>query len=297
MNRIALLCLVVWLSVLVGCGSGGGKTPERATVSVTILPLKYLVDSIGGGDFEAVVVVPPGASPETYEPTLLQMKEVARSEAYFQIGLIDFEKPFEAGIRNNSPEMRFVDLSQGLALIEGGHSHDHSHSPDDGHHHGVDPHVWLSPVRMRQMAQKIAETLSEIRPDSAEKYAENRNRIISTIDSVGRYIVRSFSGLKSSGFLIYHPFLSYYAGDYGLRQIPVEREGKEPSAAYLKTLISTISDEGIRTVFYQEGQHRRTVEPLIREAGLQAVVLDPLAYDWAENMKTITDHIKESLDE
>jgi zinc transport system substrate-binding protein len=279
-----------------GCGAGKPSQPV-STIAVSILPLKYLTDSIGGGDFATVVIVPPGASPETFEPTLSSMKEVSRAKAYFQVGLLDFERSFETAVRNNGSEIRFVDLSQGLALIAG---EDSSSQTDDteaigGHHHGTDPHVWLSPARFRQMAENVARTVTEINPDSVEKYAVNLHQVISTIDFVDRYILSSFNELKGRSFLIYHPFLTYYAVDYDLRQIPIEQEGKEPSVAYLKTTMSRIGEERLNTVFYQQEQHRRVVESLIEQAGLQAVALDPLAYDWPENMKHLTDLLKESL--
>jgi zinc transport system substrate-binding protein len=291
----AIFCAVV-AGIFSGCGAGAPSQPVP-TVAVSILPLKYLTDSIGGGDFQTVVVVPPGASPETFEPTLSSMKEVSRAKAYFQVGLLDFERPFEAAVRNNGSEIRFVDLSQGLALIADEDLSGQTHDSEaiSGHLHGTDPHVWLSPARFRQLAENVARTLTEINPDSAEKYAVNLRRLTSIVDSVDRYILSFFNELKGRSFLIYHPFLTYYAADYSLRQIPIEQEGKEPSVAYLKTTISRIGEERLNTVFYQQEQHRRVVESLIEQAGLQAVALDPLSYDWPENMKYVTDRLKESL--
>ncbi len=269
---------------------------DHKTVSVSILPLKYLIDSIGGGDFETLVVMPPGSNPETYEPLLSQMKGIAHARANFQVGLIDFEKSLDNRLKSNSLSANFIDLSEGMSLIAGG-PESSSNTSTTNHHAGLDPHIWLSPTRVRVMARKIADTLMEIQPDSATKYATNRDRVISTIDSVDRYIIQSFSELKNNSFLIFHPSLTYYAADYGLQQIPVELEGKEPSVAHMRSLMQLISGQKINTVIHPQAQNRHTVEALIQEAGLRAVPFDPVAYDWPANMKYITDHIKASLNE
>lgn len=263
------------------------------TVSVSILPLKYLVDSIGGGDFEALVVMPPGSNPETYEPRPSQMKKISQAKASFQIGLIDFEKSLENTLKSNALSSKFIDLSDGMELIGGD-----SLSAVGHRHTGLDPHIWLSPHRVRIMAGKIAETLMELQPDSIKKYTENRDHIISSIDSVDRYISQSFNVLNHKHFLIFHPSLTYYAADYGLQQIPVEKEGKEPSVAHMKKLMQGVLGKNINTVIYPKAQSlHSTAAALINDAGLRAVPFDPVAYDWPANMKYITDRIKESLNE
>lgn len=293
MKRLSLFYLLILSLIMSHCSPRPAESVKQ-TVSVSILPLKYLVDSIAGGDFEALVIMPPGSNPETYEPQLPQMKEVARAKANFQIGLIDFEKSFGNSLKTNALDARFINLSEGMHLLSGSPAED-AEMPHL--HMGLDPHVWLSPTRVRAMAQKIADTLIEIQPDSAGKYKANRDRLISTIDSVDRYITRSFSELTDYPFLIFHPSLTYYAADYGLRQIPIEQEGKEPSVAHMKALIQSTIGQNIHTVIYPAAQNRHTVEALIQEAGLQAVPFDPVAYDWPVNMVFITDQIKQSISE
>ncbi len=295
MKRIPLFFLSFLLLPFIGCQSRGTEVSDRFSVSVSILPLKYLVDSIGGGDFEALVVMPPGSNPETYEPLLSQMREIAQAKANFQIGLVDFEKSLENNLKANALEADFVNLSEGMSLLSGGSMTEAETA--SRRHVGLDPHVWLSPTRVRTMVQKIADTLIEIRPDSTEKYAVNRDRLISIIDSVDRYIAQSFSELNNRSFLIFHPSLTYYAADYGLQQIPVEREGKEPSVTHMKELIQSTIGQNITTVIYPAAQSHHTVEALIQEVGLQAVPFDPVAYDWPENIRYITDCIKRSVSE
>jgi len=283
--RAFLLC--IFLLYFVGCASGVRQEENR--ISVSILPIKYWIDEISGGDFEVTVVVPSGASPETYEPTPTQMKEVSRSYGYIQIGLIDFEQPLVRGIKENNPELSILTLSDGMELLEGVCGH--VHASGSHHHHGTDPHVWLSPVRSRQMVAAITEFLTGARPDSAMKYLNNQKTLLLRIDSLDRSIREAFNALHNRTVLIYHPFLTYYCDDYNLTQLPVEQEGKEPSVSQLKKLVSYVKEEALEMIFYQDQLHFQTVEALIHETGIRAVSVDPLAYDWLENLYFITAQI------
>lgn len=283
------LWVVAFFLLLAGCR----PTPvaEKPEVAVSILPLKYFVDRLSGGDVEATVLVPPGASPETWESTPRQMAEIARAEAYFHTGLLDFERSTVAAIRENTGDQAVVDLSEGLPLIET----DHGHVIDNEHVHGADPHIWLSPVRVKPMLERIEKALVRIMPDSAAKYARNKRIFISSIDSLDRSNHALFERLTNKTVLIYHPFLTYFAADYGLTQAAVEQEGREPSAGQFRELLERTDNEGLTTVIFQRELHAPTIEAFVRENGLKAVSVDPLAYDWLENMGEIAATVRESM--
>ncbi len=284
-----ILLLIILLPVLSSC-SGSSSPKDKPEISVSILPLKYFVNRVADNDFQVNVLVPPGAGPETYEPTPSQMKELARSTVYFQLGLIDFEQSLSSGLLHGIPDLHVVDLSVGADILEG-HGHNHA----SGALAGADPHLWLSPPAVKIMTQTICRELSRIRPDSAEKYIRNTDNFIRSIDSLDSYIDQSFRDIKRKVFITYHPFLSYYARDYELTQLSVEQEGKEPSADHLKSLTESARQEGLTVIFYQEQFSRATVDALAREAGLKPEGVDPLAYDWPRNLKHITDLLRQSM--
>lgn len=286
------ILLIGGLICLFGCRTTSVKGDEKPVVAVSILPLQYVVDKLSGGDFETMALVPPGSNPEIYEPTVAQMKAVAHAELFFQIGLLDFEQSLMAGIEDNTPDLKIVDLSEGLSLLKG---HGHRMPGESMSVRTADPHVWLSPARMRTMVDRIAENLCAVRPDSATKYEQNRDAMILSVDSLDRYIYFSFNELKNRNILIYHPSLTYYADDYGLCQLSVEAGGKEPSAVGLRETVQEIRANGINTVFYQKQLSRSTIDALCREAGLRAVPFDPLALDWLANLYSLTDEIRKSL--
>ena len=62
-------------------------------VFVSILPQKYFVEKIGGARVSVHVMVTPGKSPATYEPTPNQVVELGSADVFFTIG-VPFENAF-----------------------------------------------------------------------------------------------------------------------------------------------------------------------------------------------------------
>ena len=252
------------------------NAPQKG-ITVSIEPLRYVTEQIAGNDFDIRVLVPPGSSPETYEPTPEQMKQVANSLAYIDIGLIDFERNLENAIRENMPSVRVINTSENVPLLAGtcGHeAHDHGH--------GTDPHIWLSPKCLKIMAENVYGQLSELYPDSVE-YKAGYERFDRQLDSLDRALQETFAG-RQTAFMIFHPALTYLAHDYGLTQIPLENEGKEPSAAHLRNLIETGRNSGIGKVFFQRQFRKNTVDAIAAELGLEAVAIDPLDGNVTDNI-------------
>ncbi len=272
---LTLLCLA--------CTSN--RTTSRPTLSVSIEPLKYLTQQITDNDFEINVLVPQGASPETFEPTATQMRKVAESSLYVDIGLLDFEINLAHAIQENMPSVQIVHLKEGISLITG----EDSAAPDtdhSSHHHGVDPHIWTSPKCLKIMANTLYSALSRRYPDST-RYTSNYQILIQRIDSLDRTLVHLFEG-RQTHFMIYHPALSYLARDYGLTQIALEDEGKEPSVDHIKQLIDSARRWQIPHILYQQQFSQSTVEALSRELGIKAVSVDPLGYDIEKNILEIS---------
>lgn len=271
-------------------GSRDAVNPDdRPTLYVSIYPLKYLIDEISGHKFDVRVLVPTGASPETYEPTPRQIKELNDAPLIFTTGLIDFERELVGRLTANSRHiMTVVDLSEGVELLEGHCGHDgHSHS------HGIDPHIWSSPRRLAVMAGTVCGSLALLSPVDSSPFAANLRTLLAKIDSLDRWIGERIASMPENGrgFVIYHPALTYYAADYGLTQTAIEQEGKEPSAEQLKELIKQARAQGIKTVLYQKEFSASVVETVAADIGARAVEIDPLAEDIPANLRRITEHI------
>lgn len=245
---------------------------------VSILPLRYVATAIVGDDFTIGVLVPPGSSPETYETTPSQIMQLADAELILTTGLMDFEQR----IVSQLPDDKIVELSQDLDLI-GGHNH-------GTRTHGADPHIWLSPRNLRTMARTFHAQIALLHPDSTQ-YGDNLRRFEQQMDSLDAAMQQFAINSKSASFIIYHPALSYLARDYGLRQIVLEHEGKEPSVAHLRQVIAEARLTGIPNVLYQREFSPTTVETLSREIGVRCIQIDPLAEDVDSNIRSIMELI------
>lgn len=273
-NRIAIL-----LVVLAAMGCASRRSPEKSGITVTIAPLKYIAEGITGDDFDINVMVPAGASPETYEPTPLQMMEVENSHLVLAVGLMDFERSL---VDKLSESVTVCDLSRGVKLLAGTCSH--------GHAHGIDPHIWMSPRQLRVMARNAYEAVAAVFPDSV-RYADNYGRLVGEIDMLDSLVEARLDESAHRSFVTFHPVFTYYAADYGLNQIALESEGKEPSAARIKEVIEIARRDSLRTVVCQSQMPSTSVETVAGEIGAKVVVTDPLSSDVRGAVLHITDVI------
>ena len=267
------LTLILGLLLLTGCQTEKRSNPKE-TIYVTIAPLKSLVQQIVGPDYPVEVLLPAGASPESFEPTARQMADLSQSPLIFTIGLIDFEKNL---LRELEQKGTVVSLGRRIKPILGSCSHN-SQGERVSRRHGIDPHVWTSPKELQRMASQIFTSVMELHPDSLHYKRNNlilRTRLQALDNIVAEHIEKS--GLRS--FLIYHPAFAYYARAYGIEQIAIEHEGKEPSARRLAEVIRQAKEQGVRRVFYQSQFPASTVEVIASDLGAEPTPVNPLAED------------------
>lgn len=280
MRKILIICILS-LS-LTACAPQ--QPAGEHTLYVSILPLRGLVGNIVGDDFDIEVLVPPGASPETFEPTPRQFVALNNARLIFNVGLIDFETTLMSKVEDRQ---KVVNLSDSVELIAGSCSHcGHGHA----HPHGVDPHIWTSPKALQQMAANAYEAIRRVYPDSV-KYEKNYRRLTEKLRELDREVADRIAKSGVDRFVIYHPALTYYARDYGLQQIAIEADGKEPSARQIAQLIRAAREDGVRRIFYQSEFPASTVEVIAEDIGAEPVEIDPLREDVFANLLEITELI------
>lgn len=255
------------------------QAEQKPTITVTLEPLRYFTEAIAGDQYQVVSMVPKGSSPETYDPTPQQLVALNKSQAYFRIGHIGFEQTWMDRLASNSLQLKFYDTSKGIDLI---HTAGHQHG-DHYHAGGVEPHVWNSTNNAIILAENIYQALSELDTSHQSYYKERLDSLKQTIQQTDRTI-RELLQKADRTFLIYHPALSYFARDYGLKQISIEDEGKEPSPAQLKTLIETCRKENIHVIFVQQEFDIRNAQLIADELGVTIIPINPLSYDWPTEM-------------
>ncbi|NQS99055.1 MAG: zinc ABC transporter substrate-binding protein [candidate division Zixibacteria bacterium] len=293
MRKIVLL---TFISSLIVAGCGGYKSSDstessgKIKVFVSIPPQKFFLQRIGGDLVDVQVLVPPGSSPATYEPTAKQMSGLAESQAYFKIG-VPFEKSLLKKIENILIDLNVVDTRKGIKLrpIEGEAEH-HHHTGEE-----LDPHIWLDPILVKIQAGTICDQLAQLDPAHKAVFENNLAAFQAEIDSVHTKITQLLLPFAGGEFFVFHPSYGYFARRYELEQIAVESSGKEPGAKQLDEIIEKAQKCGINTVFVQNEYSSKTPEAVAGVINGRVVRLNPLSGDYLNNLLDIAQKIAGSF--
>ncbi|ADE36889.1 metal ABC transporter solute-binding protein, Zn/Mn family [Methanohalophilus mahii] len=293
-KKAFLLLLTIVLIATSGCmeendADAGGQ--EKITVAVSVLPQAEFVEKVGGDRVEVVVMIPPGASPHSYEPRPSQLTELSNAEMYAMVGSgIPMEDSMMSKLADLNPDMLVVDCSDGIDFLK--EEHDHTHEND---HMDLDPHIWTSPDNAKIMVENIYSGLVEIDPENQETYSKNKNTYISELDALDEQIKKNIEGKEGSSFMVYHPAWGYFAERYDLNMVPIETEGKEASARQLSEIITFAKQENITVIFVQAQFSTQSAEAVAEEIDGKVVKVDPLARNYTENMYKVSEAFREGL--
>ncbi len=292
--RTSIIAIIFSL-ILFSCTTQKKAKDETAEIAVSILPQKFFVDRITDSTINTLVMIPGSKSPATYEPLPSQVEALSSVKVYFKIGYIGFELSWMDKFADANPEMKITDLSAGIELIEGECTHDEGEH--DHHHHGIDPHIWMSPENCIKMSSNILNTLTELFPEKRQEFLGNYNDLIAELESIQQHIDSVLMPYDQRDFLIFHPALTYYAHDYGLIQTPIELGGSEPSLKHMVNVMEFIKAKGINDIFIQRQFDRKNAETLVRETNGEIIEIDPLDYYWTVQIMDLTEKMQKVLKE
>jgi zinc transport system substrate-binding protein len=290
-----IVTIAILAVMLVGCQSKQkkGQSAQKPMVTVSIIPQKYFVEQIAGDFYDVNVLVPPGASPDSYEPTPKQITMLANSESYIYIGHLGFEKSWLKKIVAAAPGLSLVSSSMGIDLLRGDCEHE-----QEGESHlaeGTDPHIWNSPENVKKICGTMCGEFVRNHPEKQKDFEANMAVFFEKIDSLDIHLRNELNDCQNHAFMIYHPALAYFARDYHLNQYSIEYEGKEPSPAYMKRMVDLAREKKINTIFIQAQFETAKAEVIAKEIGAKVVVVDPLAPDWMKEMTELGGKLKASL--
>ena len=277
MRKILLVLFII--PILVSCQDKSKKTAEKI-VFASILPLQYFTDQITGKLYTTEVMVPPGVGPETYNPTPRQMSEMAKAGAYFANGFLGFEGAFVDKFQSINPNLIFINTSKGVELI---HAEGHDHG-DHAHEKGVDPHTWSSPEGARIVARNIFDGMVRIDPANKAVFQSNLDKLLAKIDSVDKVVSAILTNIPSRKFMVFHPALGYFAREYHLEQLSIEFEGKIPTPRHIQNIVLEAKSQNISNILIQKEFDIENAEIIANETGSKVIQIDPLSYDWANEM-------------
>ena len=291
----AFFGLLAVSGVLVLSFSANAQTGRQLDVFVSIPPQKYFVQQIGKERVHVRIMVKPGASPAAYEPRPRQMAAISKTQIYFAIG-VAFEKTWLGKIAAGNPKLRVVHTDDGIQKIfMAAHHHDAEHPPEKTRQGEPDPHIWLSPTLVMTQARSIMNALVEIDPAHRSVYEANTRAFLAELAALDADLRNTFADRQGRQFMVFHPAWGYFAHSYGLKQVPVEIEGKDPKPAQLKALIEHARENQIKAIFVQPQFSAKSAQLVAREIGGRVVVADPLASDWLLNLREVARKLKIAL--
>lgn len=272
MKKLILFSLLVFLLIITGCNQDATTTNSeentKVVAFVSILPQADFVKQIGGEQVEVEVMIPAGANPATYEPTPEQLKRLARANVYFALGHVPFEKAWMERIKAANPDMQVIDTSAGIQLIDG------------------NPHIWLSPQFIKVQAGFICRGLQKIDAGHRDYYEKNNNSFIAKINKLDQNICQTLQSKRGMYFLAYHPSWEYFARDYGLKQLAIEKNGQEPSAGEMADIIKEAAAKEVKVVVISPQFDTKNARAVANEIGAEILVLNPLFADYNYLLET-----------
>jgi zinc transport system substrate-binding protein len=252
---------------------------------VSIAPQKFLADRIGKDRVNTQVLIAEGQSPHLFHPSTRQLAAISKAVLLFTVDM-EFERILVDKLSQTSASLKVVNSAQGIEkIIFPGH---HGHA-------GLDPHVWLSPPELIQMASTIAAALGNVDPENTKFYNDNLSKLTAEFEAVDRKIKIELSTFSGASFYVFHPSFAYFARRYGLHQEAVEIDGKAPTPKQLSRLITKARKENVKVIFVQAQFDPRSAKAVAQAIGGEVLSLNPLAENVMENLQKMASTIRSGL--
>lgn len=288
----------ILVAMLAAClATPSALAADRVRIVTLVLPLKYFAEQVGGSRVTVSALVERGQDPHTFELRPGQMAALAEADGYFSVGM-PFEEHLVPRARELNRGLRFFPCDAGVDKIlpgEDRHGEEEKHHHDDHRHHrGADPHIWNAPREAKVIAENIARGLTELDPGGADHYASNLAAFTSRLDALDGEFRALFRGKEGMSFLVFHPAWGYLAREYGLVEVPIEVDGKEPKAADMADVVRKGKAKGVQVILIAPQFSRQSAETVAGAIGASVHVANPLAEDWEENLRQVANAIAEA---
>lgn len=289
LKKFLILFLSISLIFTYGCSNlsktNETKANDKLTVAVSIPPEEAFVKAVAGNLVNVVTLIPPGKSPENTQPTPQTLQKFSNAKLYFTIGVPSEKESILPKAKSINKNIKIVNLFDETEKIYKPRKFGNS----------IDPHIWLSPKRTEVIIQSIKNSLCSLDPKNKEIYEENCVNYINKLKTLDINIKNKFKNKKNKSFIVYHPAFGYFADDYGLNMIALEKEGKDASPQDLQNLIDIAKKQNLNTIFYEEEVDSKQSRAFAESINGKAQKLSPLSQEYITNMQTMTNDIAKTL--
>lgn len=286
-NSVPLFCArwpaALLLALFFGTAVSALAQEQKPVVFVSIPPQLWLVKQIAGDTAEIQTLLPLGANPHTFEPTVKQTKKLSEASLILTIGLA-FERQIVKRAQSLNPKLTIAPMDAGIEKLNAHEGHRHAPgeqcSGDEG-----DPHIWLSPRLYAMMASNTTAALSHLLPEARAGFEARRDAVVSEIQKIDAELQRTFESLPVKTYVVYHPSWTYFAKDYGLTLLVIEQDGKTPAAKHLASISEKAKAAGVRKVLTEPQYDKRPAQVIAKQLGASVSVISTLQEDWPALMR------------
>jgi zinc transport system substrate-binding protein len=254
---------------------------EAIKVVASIGPYGYFASRIGGEHVTVYTLVPAGASSHSYEPTVKQILDASKADLWFSL-FERYEVKAIASAKKLRPAFSAIDLKAGVNLIT-------EHTCSCVGHESFDPHLWLSSRIAKIQAKTIAGALIAKLPRYKKLFTQNLASLEQDLDNLDLRSQKVVESLKQKVFLSAHPAYGYFARDYGIKQLSIEVEGKDPTAKQLAMLIKQAKGYGIKAILTQPQYSAKGAVQIARQLNAELIEVNPYASDYFSSMNAFLD--------
>lgn len=283
---------VVCVLIGVGC-STRTNSPRQRVAFTSITTHAYFAQRIVGDRYDIRSLIDAYTDPHTFTPLPAQVVKLSQASLFFRAG-IEFEQGFLPNIAATMQGVEVVDLRQGITLFA---SHKEKCSSEDHHHaHGTtDPHVWLAPLLAKKQASILCDAFKKADPAFASRYTDNFTLLATELDSLDAFLQKTFKDLHGTALFVFHPAFRYFAQAYGLHQVAVQADGKEPGARALARLIEEVQHKNIKLLFVQPQYPQKSVAAIARQTKCTVIPIPSMPEDYFVEMRALGSAVRQGL--
>lgn len=289
-----IILFLTLLLPLASCEKKQAPKIEKPIVLVSVPPYIYFVDKIAQGLVSIESLVPAGANPHIYEATPKEVQRHQNAAMWIYLGE-SLDKKILQVLRETRKQIQIVDVAQKIDLLsycneeELNEHHHHDHC----HHDGSDLHIWLSPLLAKQQATTIADALMDLLPESKELFRANLQAFLAELDQLNEEIATLLSPMQGKAILVSHPAFAYFCQNYGIVQLSIEVDGKDPLPKDVTEILQKAKNYNIQSVLLEPQYSNKGAELIAESMHLPTHMVDPYSENYSDNLLSIAKVIAE----
>ncbi|GEM_PF-2407446 len=226
---------------------------KNIKIITSIYPIFEITKNIIPDGYELNFVVPAGANPHTFEPTVNKATQIKEADLFISVSK-HFDGWIEKFIKN---DCRVIYLEEDQKK---------------------NPHIWLSPTLVLEKLDKINRAIGDLSPEDKATIDSKVQSYKSQIEKLISDSKDKLSSIKSRNFIQYHPAWDYFASDFGLNIVGTlsKGEGLVISPQKYNQLIDSAKKNNVQSIIVDLKGQEEILSNFSKVTKAKILRLDPL---------------------